>query len=195
MFYQTNRFFKVISTEYPAHLYQMTKACLMADSIMLPEKPTGKMKALYHELTGEIVRLAKSNVGFNASEYVHKLTEIFGNGIRKGDQFYINHAGCKSPFGQNVEWHLKSWDNRVNQVISTQAISDLFPLLLDLEIIAPANTMNSTIAQIAWSGIRAVCGQPFAYIPISEILIYRSAIKTRRSEHEAHFNFQQNFKN
>lgn len=191
MFYQTNRLFKVASSEYPVHLNKMIKACLMADNIVLPERPTGKLKALYQNLAQTIIQLSKNPLT-SPIDYITSMINSFGDGKRLGDQHFINHAGCKSPVGKDLDWFLKAWADRA---IRTMASTDNDPtsLLFDLEIIAPANSLNSTIAQITWSGIRLTLGKPLAYIPIGEIITYRGFIKAHREQHETHYNFQQAF--
>lgn len=163
----------------------------MADNIMLPEAPTGKLKALYQDLLHTITQLAKNPL-VSPINYMIDIIEQFGDGKRLGDQLFVNHAGCKSPAGKDLDWFLQVWNDRA---IRTMASTDNDPtsLLFDLEIIAPANSLNSTIAQITWSGIRLTLGKPLAYIPIGEIITYRGFIKAHREQHETHYNFQQAF--
>ncbi len=194
MFYSINRIYKSIGTQYDAHRKKMILSCLTADSVVVPEHPKGHVKSLCLTVDKIISDLPQLSDAKDVEKFLYELVEQIGGHKRKGEFPFVNHSGSKSPKGDDVDWFLNEWLKRVDVAIKENTNELLWYVLLDLEVISVANIMNSTIAQIIWSAIRCQCDKAPAYIPIGEISIYRSEIKTRRSDQEVHFNFKQKIK-
>jgi hypothetical protein len=169
----------------------MIHSCFIADGVVIPEQPKGKLKLLFQTVDNIIEFLPPLQNVDEVKAFLGNLITNIGISKRTGKTFYTSQAGCKSPKGDDVDWYIDQWLLRVEKVFNEPDTQPLWELLLDLEIIAPANNMNSTVAQLTWAAIRHGCGKPVAFIPINEILTYRDLVKSRRNEQEAHFNFKQ----
>lgn len=179
------------STSFENEIKKMITHFFAMDGLEIPEIANGELLKLFQKTSLLLTDINKINNRKELTNFIAHAIKTIGQKQRKGKYFFINHAGVISPKGIDLLWFLDNWINDAIKAVEKKDNNLLWNCLLDMEIIAPANAMNSTIAQIMWNCLRIMAGKSNAYVARKNMIQYQLMILKNRLDNEAYFTFKQ----
>lgn len=184
--------FRSLSPKFASHRQSFLKSCFIIDNCIVLEQPKGRLKEIASYLNNVLLDYKKyNNLKQDKLElFLMEVIKNVGSDIRFGRFPFVNHASFRSPPAKEIDWLLNQWIGKAISLNHDSSIDEWGNILMDLEVIAPAQEFNSTIAQTIVSILRLSNRKPIVSIPYKQKIKYNYFIRKRYEDEIKHFVFK-----